>query len=92
MTDPVGDAISKAKLLVLLDKLRNKADRQYLEFGQFFRLIDTMKELIEHPPPFTDAAAFRQHLTDRINSACQTVDEMRALLPPEMRMKSKEGE
>jgi hypothetical protein len=50
-SDPAADAIGKAQLLALLDKLRKKTERAYVEQGQFFQLINTMKELIEHPPP-----------------------------------------
>jgi hypothetical protein len=85
-TDPGAAAPGKAQLLALLDKLKEKAERAYVEQGQFFQLINTMKELIEHPPPYTDAAAFRQHLTERINNACDTLDKMRELLPSEMRI------
>jgi hypothetical protein len=88
MIDPAADVIAKVQLFALVDKLKRKTEHSYAELHNFFRLVDTMKELIEHPPPYTDAAAFRQHLTDRINGACEILDKMRELLPPEMRIES----
>jgi hypothetical protein len=53
--------------------------------GGLDQQILVMNELIRHPPPHPDPAAFRQHLAGRIREFQETVDKLRTLLPPEMR-------
>ena len=45
-----------------------------------------MKELVDHPPPHTDADAFHQDVIERIKSASDILDKMHELLPPELRI------
>jgi predicted RNase H-like HicB family nuclease len=70
-----------------LNKLFDAYTLFALELRGFDNLHRTLRELAEHPPPYTDAASFWQHLAERINQACRLIEKMRALLPSDMRIK-----
>jgi hypothetical protein len=85
MPDYVADIITQAHLAGLVEELQESCMRLRLEMGGFDQQIMVIKELIRHPPPHPDPDAFRQHLAGRISEFRETVDKLRALLPPEMR-------
>jgi hypothetical protein len=74
-------------LPALLNKLFDTYQLFDLELRGFDRLHRTLRELAQHPPPYTDAPAFWQHLAERIDQACRQIEKMRALLPADMRIK-----
>jgi predicted RNase H-like HicB family nuclease len=84
---PKGPPAPPPDLPALLNKLFDTYHLLALELGGFDRLHRTLRELAQHPPPYTDAAAFWQHLAERINQACQQIETMRAMLPSDMRIK-----
>lgn len=90
MSNPAAEALTKAQLHALLDKLKKRDEYLYAELGGFRTFHDAMRELIRHPPPHPDPQAYWQHIASRIKEACDTLDKMRALLPPEMRLEMKE--
>jgi hypothetical protein len=84
---PKGSNAIHPDLPALLKKLRDKMQLVWLQTRGFDRLADTMADLVQHPPPHVDPDAFWQHIADRVNEACDTLDKMRALLPPDMRVR-----
>jgi antitoxin HicB len=83
-----GTAGPPPDLPALLEKLFDIYHLFALELRGFDNLHRTLRELAQHPPPYTDAAAFWQHLAGRINEACKLIEKMRSLLPSDMRIKN----
>ncbi len=86
MTDRAAELMVQAQLLAQLDKLQEKSTRLYLEMHGFDRHVLVIRELIQHPPPHTDPDAYWRHIAGRITETSETLDKIRALLPPEMRV------
>jgi antitoxin HicB len=82
-----GPSAPPPDLPALLEKLFDTYHLFALELRGFDNLHRTLRELAQHPPPYTDAAAFWQHLAERINQGCRQIEKMRALLPSDMRIK-----
>jgi hypothetical protein len=85
MTDPVADIITTAQLAALVERLEQDTIDLQLRMSFFNQQIMVIKELIKHPPPHPDPGALRQHVAGRVNDIRETIDKMRALLPPDMR-------
>jgi hypothetical protein len=85
MSDPVADIMTNAHLAGLVEELQESCMRLRLEMSGFDQQIAVIKELIRHPPPHPDPNAFRQHLAGRIKEFRESIDKLRALLPPDMR-------
>jgi predicted RNase H-like HicB family nuclease len=82
-----GPSGPPADLPAQFDKLFDTYQIFALELRGYDNLHLTLRELAAHPPPYTDAAAFWQHLSERIREACKQIERMRALLPSDMRIK-----
>jgi hypothetical protein len=87
MTDHVNDTIEMAQLGAAVATLRRQALEFYLISHGLDRQIDTLDELVRHPPPHPDPAQFRQHISGRIEEIRNIIAGMGALLPPELRSK-----
>jgi hypothetical protein len=86
MTDPAAEALAKEQLFTVLARLMAKINLLDRELRNFDRLRREMKDLVDHPPPHTDADALRQDMIERIKCACEILDKMHELLPPELRI------
>ena len=86
MTDQVADITETAKLLALIDQLEKANVDLRFELYGFENFILAFKEMVAHPPPHPDPAAFRAHVASRINEVRETIEKIRALLPEELRI------
>lgn len=50
--------------------------------------LAALKDMINHPPPHPDPAAFRTHIASRIDELTEAMEKARAALPPELRSPS----
>jgi antitoxin HicB len=82
-----GPSGPPADLPALFNKFFDTYNLFALELRGYDSLHSTLRELASHPPPYTDAAAFWQHLSERIREACRQIETMRAMLPSDMRIK-----